>query len=94
MDLAIAVGFIPSVGTGYFNSPNWDYYYYAATTFIPHEKWLIHIDLGRQPRKQLKSTPSALLSELAFNHETSNDQWMFLEATNGEIYTLIPFHSG
>lgn len=88
--IALAGGVIPPFGKGYFKTKEWEYYYYLASSYMPHEKWLIHLNVGRQTRRQLNEGASALLWGVALEYQTQDQQWAFLETTNGEIFSLIP----
>ncbi len=90
--LAIAGGVIPPFGKGLFRSLSWEYYFYAALSskVLQSDKLLLHINFGRQTRKQLDNSPSALLWGAALEFQTMNNQYVFVEAANGEVYSLIP----
>lgn len=89
---AVAGGTIPSFGNGYFKSPGWEYFYYlAATSFVTGtDKVLVHVNIGRQTQRQLKNGPQVLLWGIATEVRTSSKTHLFVEASNGEVYGLIP----
>ena len=90
--LAFAAGAVPPIGFGVFSSPTWEYFFYLAGTSYPlgNDLLLVHVNLGRQTRKQFANTPAALLWGTAVELRITPHTYAFIEAANGEVYALTP----
>ena len=90
--IGFAAGAVPPTGFGVFKSPIWEYFFYMAASIYPlgNDRLLLHVNLGRQTRKQFTDTPSALLWGAAIELLILEHTYAFVEASNGEVYGLAP----
>lgn len=90
--LSVVAGTITPYGSGEFRTHTWDYFYYlASSTYLsPSKIFNIHLNLGRQTRRQFQKTSPVLLWGIAIEARVAQATHCFVETSNGEIYALIP----
>lgn len=89
--LALSGAFLPPFGEGEFKAPVMEYFFYGAlsSSFLEDDRLLLHVNLGAQSRRQLEDS-SAVLWGVAGEVKVMKDTYGFVEASNGEVYAIIP----